>query len=78
MAVPAWSDVAFAGPQAPSYSLRLELADGTTTEVGDFTLGGGQSSWGIATDVEGADIAAVSVVDDAGRAWCTGRFPDAA
>jgi hypothetical protein len=78
VAVPAWSDVAFAGPQAPSYSLRLELADGRTTEVGHVTLGGGQSSWGIATDIEGADIAAVSVVDDDGQAWCTGRFPDAA
>lgn len=78
VAVPAWSDVAFAGPQAPKYSLRLELVDGSTTEVGAFALGGGQSSWGIATDVEGADIAAVSVLDDDGHAWCTGHFPDAA
>ena len=28
VAVPAWSDVAFAGPEAPKYSLRLELVDG--------------------------------------------------
>ena len=78
VSVPAWSDIAFAGPQAPSYALRLELGDGTTTEVGDFTLGGGRSSWGMATGVDGADIAAVSVVDDTGHVWCTGRFTDRA
>ena len=78
VSVPGWSDVVFAGPSAPNYALRLELEDGTTTEVGDFTVDGGRSSWGIATDVEGADIAAVSVVDDTGYVWCTGRFDDTA
>ncbi len=78
VSVPAWADIVFAGPSAKHYALRLDLRDGPTTEVGDFTLGGGRSSWGVATELEGDDIAAVSVVDDTGRVWCTGRFAEAA
>ena len=62
------------GPEAPRYALLLELAGGDTVEVGDFGLGDGVSSWAVPTDLDGGDIRAVSVVDDTGRVWCTGRF----
>ena len=74
VSVPAWAGIDTVGPAAPRYALRLDLAGGDTIEVGDFTLGDGVSSWAVATDLDGEDIRAVSVVDDTGRVWCTGRF----
>ena len=74
VSVPAWAGIDAAGPDAPRYALRLELADGDEVEVGDFTLGDGVASWAVPTDLDGDDIRAVSVIDDTGRVWCTGRF----
>jgi hypothetical protein len=74
VSVPAWAGIDAAGPEATRYALRLELSGGETVEVGDFTLGDGVSSWAVPTDLDGDDIRAVSVVDDTGRVWCTGRF----
>ena len=74
VSVPAWAQVEDSGTGAPRYTLRLELADGETIEVGDFGLGDGSSSWAVPTELDGDDIRAVSVVDDSGRVWCTGRF----
>ncbi|HYF47061.1 MAG TPA: hypothetical protein VD926_12670, partial [Acidimicrobiales bacterium] len=71
VSVPAWTEVPAGGPR---YALRLELADGEVREVGDFALGDGRSSWGVTTDVEADAITAVSVVDETGRVWCTGRL----
>jgi hypothetical protein len=71
VSVPAWAQLDEGGPR---YALRLELADGETMDVGDFGLGDGTSSWGVSTDVDAETIAAVSVVDDTGRVWCTGEF----
>jgi anti-sigma factor RsiW len=72
VSVPAWADLDPTGSTA--YSFRIEAPDGTATEVGSFTLGDGRSAWASTTDLDGDEIAAVSVVDDAGRVWCTGRF----
>lgn len=74
VSVPAWAGIDAVGPEAPRYALRLELDGGETVEVGDFGLGDGVSSWAVPTDLDGEDIRAVSVVDDTGRVWCTGRF----
>jgi hypothetical protein len=74
VSVPAWAGIDTVGPDAPRYALRLDLAGGDTVEVGDFTLGDGVSSWAMPTELDGEDIRAVSVVDDTGRVWCTGRF----
>ena len=74
VSVPAWAGIEAGDPEAPRYALRLELADGETVEVGDFVLGDGISSWAVPTDLDGEDIQAVSVIDDTGRVWCTGRF----
>ncbi len=74
VSVPAWADIEAVGPDAPRYYLRLELAGGDEVDVGDFALGDGVSSWAVPTDLDGGDIRAVSVVDDTGRVWCTGRF----
>lgn len=71
VSVPAWADVPTGGPR---YALRVELAGGETTELGDFVLGDGRSSWGVTTDLDADAITAVSVVDDTGRVWCTGQF----
>ena len=72
VSVPAWADLDPAGSTA--YAFLVEARDGTATEVGSFTLGDGRSAWATTTEVDGAEIAAVSVVDDTGRVWCTGRF----
>ncbi len=71
VSVPAW-----AGDAAPtiSYSLRLDLANGDTVDAGALELDGTGSSWGTSTGVDGGEIAGVSVVDDQGRVWCSGRF----
>ena len=74
VSVPAWAGIDAVGPDALRYALRLELVDGEEVEVGDFDLGDGVSSWAVPTDLDGDDIRAVSVVDDTGRVWCTGRF----
>jgi hypothetical protein len=69
VSVPAWAEVDAGGLR---YALRLELADGETVEVGDFTLDG-SSSWGTATSQD-QPITSVSVVDETGHVWCTGEF----
>lgn len=74
VSVPAWAGVDAVGPDTPRYALRLELRGGEEVEVGDFGLGDGLSSWAVPTDLDGGDIRAVSVVDETGRVWCTGRF----
>ena len=72
VSVPAWADIE--GTDGPRYALRLELDDGEIVEVGDFGLGDGTSSWGLTAAVDADTIAAVSVIDDTGRVWCTGHF----
>jgi hypothetical protein len=72
VSVPAW-----AGDDSPShdrYRLRLDLADGGTADLGPLELDDAGSSWASATGVEGDEIAGVSVVDDRGLVWCSGRF----
>lgn len=74
VSVPAWAGIDGFGADAPRYALRLELVSGEEVEVGDFALGDGVASWAVPTDLDGEDIRAVSVIDDTGRVWCTGRF----
>jgi len=71
VSVPAWAALPTGGPR---YTLRVDLEGGRTTELGDFALGDGRSSWGVTTDLDADAITAVSVVDDTGRVWCRGEF----
>ncbi|MCB1015348.1 MAG: hypothetical protein KDB10_09570 [Acidimicrobiales bacterium] len=74
VSVPGWAEpspeVAARGP----FTLELDLADGGTARQGAFTADVGGTTWVGVTDLAGADIAAVSLVDADGRLWCTGRF----
>ncbi len=74
VSVPSWSaptpEVAARGP----FTLELDLADGGTVHRGAIATDVGGTTWVGATDLDGGEIAAVSLVDADGRVWCTGRF----
>lgn len=74
VSVPAWSRWESPTGEPVRYRLRVELADGHRVEVRDVRLDEGGGSWGTTTTVDVTAIRAVSIVDDTGRVWCTGRF----
>jgi hypothetical protein len=55
----------------PGYWVSVELDDGSTTLEPVLT---GGFTWTVPVDAEVEDLVAVSVLDDEGRVWCTGRF----
>lgn len=74
VSVPEWSDTGNGEAAAGPFTLRVELKNGTTVTADEFELEAGTSSWAESTDVDGDDIAAVSVLDADGDVWCTGTF----
>jgi hypothetical protein len=71
--VPEWSAVLdrWGGAPAGSYWLVIEHADGTRTMR---ALAPDVAEWSMEVRAPVDDIAAVSMVDDEGRVWCTGAF----
>lgn len=74
VSVPAWSRWEDPTGEPLRYRLRVELDDGRRVEVPDVALDEGDGSWGTTTTLDVNAIRAVSIVDDTGRVWCTGRF----
>ena len=72
--MPDWDDLVERwdeGEAAGTYWLRVETRDGERTirpATGDDT------PWTVTVDAPADEVATVSVVDDEGRVWCSGRF----
>ena len=73
VAVPEWSMLLESWGDAASgtYWLSVELADGARTMA---PVPSTRASWTVPVDAPVDDLVAVSVLDDAGRVWCSGRF----
>jgi Putative zinc-finger len=71
--LPGWSDlVRMYGGRRGTYWLAVELDDGSRTMN---RIPPGDTAWEVPLRAAAGDVAAVSVVDAGGRAWCSGRFP---
>jgi hypothetical protein len=72
--LPGWSElVDLYGDAGSTYWVAVELEDGSRTM--NRIPGGTDQEWEVPLRAAAGDVAAVSVVDGEGRAWCTGRFP---
>lgn len=74
--VPEWAALVErwgSGPSA-SYQVAIELRDGTRL-LRPVPGAGEAGGWTFSVDAPAEDVAAVSVVDTAGRVWCSGRLP---
>lgn len=69
--VPAWDALLEKWGDTGSYWLTVEQDDGTRTLQ---PLPPGDEDWTVQVDAPAADVASVSMLDDEGRVWCTGRF----
>ena len=71
--VPAWESMVEHWGEAPagSYWLVVEQEDGTRTMS---ALAADVDDWSMRVDAAVDEIATVSMLDNAGRVWCTGRF----
>jgi hypothetical protein len=75
VSVPGWVDLVrgYGEPLDATYWLAVERDDGTRelhrlAPDRDYT-------WVVPVDVDPGAVSAVSVLDDAGRVWCSARFP---
>ncbi len=71
--VPAWESMVEHWGEAPAatYWLVVEQEDGTRTMS---ALAADVDDWSMRVDAPVDEIATVSMLDNAGRVWCTGRF----
>lgn len=69
-----WESPAEARGAGGGYRLRVALAGGRTVELDRVSFDGTAGSWGTTTPFDAADVRSVSVIDESGRVWCTGRF----
>ena len=74
VSVPGWIELVqgYGEPVDATYWLAVEQDDGAR-DLHPLTPDG-DSTWVVAVDEPGA-VAAVSVLDDEGRVWCSARFP---
>jgi anti-sigma factor RsiW len=73
VAVPGWQETLerWDATHADTYWLAVETEDGTRTmQVADPSI----EEWTMRVDAPAAEVSTVSVLDDAGRVWCSGRF----
>jgi hypothetical protein len=72
--LPGWSELVdlYDSDDRGSYWLAVELDDGSRTMNRIPT---DDTAWEVPLWAGAGEVAAVSVVDAEGRAWCTGRFP---
>ena len=70
--LPAWSELVRLYGNGGPYWLTVELDDGSRTMN---RIPPDDTAWEVPLRAGAGEVAAVSVVDAEGRAWCTGRFP---
>lgn len=70
--VPGWRSLVESWGYPPGgYQVRIDLRDGSRASEPVPSYG---HTWEVPVDAPAHDIVAVSMVDDAGRVWCTGRL----
>jgi hypothetical protein len=75
VSVPGWIDLVrgYGEPLDATYWLAVEHDDGSR-DLHPLAPGR-DDTWVVPIDVDPGAVSAVSVLDDAGRVWCTARFP---
>lgn len=73
--VPGWDAMVdrWGGASEAGYLLAVETSDGERT-VRPAPGAGDDDGWSVTVDAPAGDVTTVSVLDDEGRVWCTGRF----
>ncbi|HEX6238108.1 MAG TPA: hypothetical protein VFZ68_12995 [Acidimicrobiales bacterium] len=72
VSVPAWGDMVERwGEEAGTYSIVVEAEDGSRTRKPILSDDG---AWTVPVDAGADDLVTVSVLDDEGRVWCSGRL----
>ncbi|MBN2624302.1 MAG: zf-HC2 domain-containing protein [Acidimicrobiales bacterium] len=73
--VPGWDAMVdrWGGASEAGYLLAVETSDGERT-VKPAPGAGDDDGWSVTVDAPAGDVTTVSVLDDEGRVWCSGRF----
>jgi hypothetical protein len=74
VSVPSWNVWDESAGSPGEYWVRVELDDGSTTELGPVEFHGDTGSWAMTTSLATEDIRSVAVVDSTGRVWCAASF----
>jgi hypothetical protein len=74
VSVPGWRRWETDGAPTREYRLQLTLADGRKVTLDDTFLRPDDGTWATTITADATDVVSVSVVDDSGQVWCTGRF----
>ena len=72
VSVPGWRHWEAEGGGERDYALQIELVDGDELEAAEVELTF-NGTWSTSTTVDPGQIRSVSIVDDTGRVWCSGR-----
>ncbi len=74
VSVPGWAawDESTAAPD--EYRLRVELDDGSTSELGPVEFHDDTGSWAMTTSLATEHVRSVAVIDATGRVWCAATF----
>ena len=73
VAVPGWSDMvaSWGDPGSDTYWMSIELDDGSRSMS---SVHPARDSWTVRVDSPAGELVTVSVLDQEGRVWCSGRF----
>lgn len=73
VAVPGWSDMvaSWGDPGSDTYWMSVELDDGSRSMS---AVDPSRDSWTVRVDSPADELVTVSVLDQEGRVWCSGRF----
>jgi hypothetical protein len=73
VAVPGWSDMvaSWGDPASDTYWMSVELADGSRSMS---AVHPSRDSWTVRLDSPADEVVTISVLDQEGRVWCSGRF----
>jgi hypothetical protein len=74
VSVPGWRRWEPEGAPTREYRLQLTLSDGRKVTLDDTFLRPDDGTWASTITADATDVVSVSVVDDSGQVWCTGRF----